>query len=94
MVKTIRMSIGKINEDLKVKTQKMKEFDEFLTNELKNGSNIIQIQNSVTNDNEEYMIAVLGSNEDMKAYNPHLALIIFFLLIITLLILFNYHYPL
>ena len=86
------MAIGKANEDPKTKQEKIKEFDDSVSNELENRFlNLISIQTVIASDDEEYMIAMLGTDSEVKQYNGYLGLIILFLLIIILMLLFNYH---
>lgn len=87
------MSIGKANEDIKTKQEKIKEFDEMVSKELEDRVlNLLSVQTVIASDDEEYMIATLGDKNEVQQYKGYLAVIILFVLVIMLMILFNYHY--
>ena len=83
------MAIGKANEDPKTKQEKIKEFDDSVSNELENRFlNLISIQTVIASDDEEYMIAIIGTDWEVKQYRGYLAIIIILLILIFLAILF------
>ena len=85
MVKTIRYSLGRTDSDEKYKIQKLIEFDNLLTEEMKENVKILSIQTVISND-EEFMVTVIGDKWEMRSFNPASGVIIILLIIIIFLI--------
>lgn len=82
MVRTIRYSIGKTDEDIKNKINKIHEFDEIVTRELDFRQKIISLQTIITKDDEEIMIATIGDQKETRTPTSIGTIIIVLLLII------------
>ena len=54
--------------------------------------NLLSVQTIISADDEEYMIATLGDKNEVQQYKGYLGVIILFVLVIMLMILFNYHF--